>query len=137
VVQDMDALRTWRCTSNRGFEADEQGARIYDTAYLAMGCDMVLSWRHFLAWLDDQPVATSSLLLHAGIAGIFGVATVPEARRRGAAAAVTLTALCYARDLGYRVAMLVPSEMSHALYQRLGFRDRCTMGHYAWFPATT
>ncbi len=137
VVQDLDALRAWRRTSNRGFEASEEGARPYDTAYLAMGCDAALPWRHFLAWLDDQPVATSSLLLHAGIAGIFGVATMPEARRRGVGAAVTLAALRYARDLGYHVAMLTPSELSRALYQRIGFVDRCRVRHYAWFPPTT
>lgn len=137
MVRDRDALVAWRQASNRGFEADDEGARTYDTAYLAMGYDDTLPWRHFLALLDDAPVASSSLLLHAGIAGVFGVATIPEARRRGVGAAVTLAALRAARDLGYHVAMLVPSDMGLALYTRIGFRECCTVRHYAWFPSST
>jgi ribosomal protein S18 acetylase RimI-like enzyme len=136
VVHDLDALVAWRNASNRGFEADEESAGIYDTAYLAMGCSEALPWRHFLALLDDEPVATSSLLLHAGIAGVFGVATIPEGRRLGVGAAVTLAALRSARDRGYHVAMLVPSEMGLALYKRIGFTDCCSVHHYAWFPAS-
>jgi GNAT superfamily N-acetyltransferase len=136
VVREMGTLVAWRRASNRGFEADKESADIYDTAYLALGCSEALPWRHFLALLDGEPVATSSLLLHAGIVGVFGVATIPEARRRGIGAAVTLAALRYARDLGFHVAMLTPSEMSVALYRRIGFTDCCTVRHYAWLPAS-
>src|SRR5271166_1052381 len=37
-VRETHALEQWRSISNRSFEADEETARIYDTAYLVMGC---------------------------------------------------------------------------------------------------
>ncbi len=133
-VTDMATLRLWREVSTRGFEATGDEARRYDEAYLAMGCGDDLPWRHYLGVLDGVPVAASSVLLHAGIAGIYGVTTVPEARRRGVGAAVTLAPLRAARDQGYRVAALFPSEMGRSMYSRLGFRDYTALYHHI-FPS--
>jgi predicted acetyltransferase len=94
-----------------------------------------MEWRHFIGWLHDMPVASTSLLLHAGVAGIYGVTTIPEARKKGIATAMTKHALRQARELGYHVAVLSPSEMSLRIYQRLGFQHYCTLQHYGWTPS--
>ena len=44
--------------------------------------------RSFVAWDGDEPVGMAAAYLHAGAIGIFGVAVVPAARRRGIAAAL-------------------------------------------------
>lgn len=88
--------------------------------------------RCFLARQNGKPVATSIVVLVGGVAGIFNVATVPDARRRGIGAAVTLAALRAARDEGYRIAILESSTMGYGVYQRMGFAEYCKLGHYTW-----
>ena len=86
----------------------------------------------FLAEVDGHPVATSSLFLQAGVAGIYNVATLEHWRGKGIGAAVTLHPLLEARQLGYQVGILQSSEMGYPIYQRLGFKENCRMNHYHW-----
>jgi predicted GNAT family acetyltransferase len=97
--------------------------------------EMVCFGRSRKQWelhLHNRPVASASLLYHAGVAGIYGVSTIPVARRRGVAASMTLHLLRVARDTGYRVATLSPTDMSEAIYRRIGFQPYCTLLHYEW-----
>jgi ribosomal protein S18 acetylase RimI-like enzyme len=92
------------------------------------------SVRLYLGTLAGQPVATVKLFFAAGVAYIGRVVTIPEFRRRGIGAAITLHALHVARRAGYRVAVLTASPMGIAIYRRLGFREFCTVSSYAWNP---
>jgi predicted acetyltransferase len=91
-------------------------------------------WHHYLARLDGEPVATTSLFPAAGVAGIHFVGTFPEARGRGIAAALAATALRDACDAGYRAATLQSSKMGFGVYQRLGFTQCCTYRRYMFTP---
>ena len=72
-----------------------------------------------LAWDGDVPVGSGMAVLPAGAVGIFGIAVVPRARRRGIGTALTLAAAdAFPADLAW----LLPSEMARSMYQRLGFR---------------
>jgi GNAT superfamily N-acetyltransferase len=57
-----------------------------------------------------------------GDAGIFYVATLPDARGRGLARAVVTRALAHARESGCQTASLQASESGAALYEAIGFR---------------
>jgi GNAT superfamily N-acetyltransferase len=130
-VNNLALLKQYAHVSMRGFNNTEEHTAIYLQTYTNIGFGPHLPWRHFLGFLDGEPVATSSLLLHAGVAGVYGVATIPEARRKGIGAAMTLAPLRLARSWGYQLGILSPSEMGLNVYQRLGFREYCTVRIYA------
>lgn len=89
----------------------------------SMGPEFAEQATYYLGRLDGTPVATSMLLLAAGVAGIYFVTTAPEARGRGIAEAMTRKALWDARELGYRIGVLQASSMGYPVYRRIGFRD--------------
>jgi hypothetical protein len=79
--------------------------------------------RRFVATLDGQVVGHSLVLFTAGpygVAGIYDVGVVPGARNRGIGKAVTLAACLYARERGYRYAVL--NATGRRMYEELGFQ---------------
>jgi len=99
-----------------------------------MGFGARLPNRRWVARLGGAVVGTSSIFLGAGVAGLYNVTTLPEARGQGIGAAVTLAALAAARDAGYHVAVLQSSPMGFPVYTRLGFREVCRIQSYVWRP---
>jgi len=80
------------------------------------------SVRIWLAWKDGEPVAKAVLHLAAGAAGLYGVATKPEARGSGLAQVLTLHVFRAARAAGFELGLLHSSPMAVRLYERIGFR---------------
>ena len=87
---------------------------------------------HFLGRLDGRPVATATLVLGGGVAGIYNVMTIPEAQRQGIGALMTVSPLMMARERGYKLGILQSSQMAYPLYRRLGFQDYCQFRIYLW-----
>jgi len=135
-VRDARALATWAATLANGFGEGEREASWVGATYAAIGLDDGVPWRHYLGRLDGEPVATSSLFLAEGVAGVYFVLTVPEARGQGIGAAITAAALRQARAMGFRVGVLGSSDMGEPVYRRLGFVERCRIGLYE-LPSTT
>ncbi len=83
-----------------------------------------------IGYLDGVAVASSAMVLDAGVAGIYAVATLPQARRKGIGQAMTVAPLLEARQMGYRVGILQASAMGYPIYQRIGFQDVCKFNLY-------
>ena len=130
-VTDNETLKQWIQIFATGFGLpDFVGDAFYDFMHY-VDPDTVLA---YLGWQNGQPVATSLLILAAGVAGIYNVATIPEARRQGIGAMMTLIPLRYARDRKYKVGILHASEMGADVYRALGFEEYCKIGQYIWLP---
>ena len=129
-IQDLAHLGLLREIEMQGFGATKEMAQRYYDVYAGAGFGNGLPLHHFIGWLRDTPVAIASLLYHAGVAGVYGVATIPEARRQGVGATMTLHVLRVARSTGYRIAILSPTDMSEAIYRRIGFHEYCKIHHY-------
>jgi GNAT superfamily N-acetyltransferase len=131
-VEDVETLRTWARVAwvGTGFPETNQD----EFADLEIGCGMAphRSRYRYLGFQNGVPVATSAMVLHAGVAGIFAVATLPQARRQGLGTALTLAPLRDARQMGYRVGTLQASKMGFPVYRQLGFREMCKLGNHLW-----
>ncbi len=133
-VWDEDGLAAWVETLGSGFGEGPVEAEWVGEMYRRLGYDDRGPWRHYIGMFGGKPVATSTMFLGAGVAGIYFVFAVEGARRRGIGAAMTLAPLLEAREMGYRVGVLGSSEMGFSVYRRLGFEERCRIGVYEWRP---
>ncbi len=129
-VKDAGVAGEYAEVMRTGFEMPEFVTGAISEFLAVLGFAEESPFAHYVGRLEGEVVATASLSLSAGVAGIFNVATLPEARRRGFGAALTLTALRDARRRGYRICILQSSAMALGIYRRLGFEQYSTYSLY-------
>ncbi len=129
-VTDAHMLKLKCDLEMRGFSSSPDDGQRYYQSYLRRGFGPGTPWHHYIAWLDDQPVGVTAIMLHNGVAGIYGVATAPEFRQRGIGTALTIHAVRSAQQFGYPIITLSSTAMSAAIYQHLGFQNYCLLRHY-------
>ncbi|WP_022881429.1 GNAT family N-acetyltransferase [Gryllotalpicola ginsengisoli] len=78
---------------------------------------------YYVGSVAGEPVVTGLGLRRGVSVGVFNVATVPDARRRGYGAALTAAIVADARNSGASWAWLQSSGAGHGVYERLGFVD--------------
>lgn len=129
-IEDESTLQEWIQIASRGFQIDETFKQVWHDLFV----DTIFQprYRTFLAVLDGKPVGTSQLFLSAGVAGIYNVTVIPEARFKGIGSAVTLAPLLFARRLGYRTGVLQASRQGYGVYRHLGFQDLGKLSVYLW-----
>ena len=133
-ISDMDDVAEWAQVVRRGFGMPHE----LTPALIEMGERHCLRgespWAYYLGRQDARPVSASMIYPYAGVAGIYCVATVPEARRQGIGAELTRLALQRAGEQGYRVGVLQASGMGFPVYQGMGFETVLTFKLYSWTP---
>ncbi|HUG33718.1 MAG TPA: GNAT family N-acetyltransferase [Anaerolineales bacterium] len=90
--------------------------------------------RFWMAWKDGAPISKIGLYNGSGSAGIYAVATKPEARGLGLASILMDTAMQAARDMGQKLCVLDSSPLAEKLYERLGFIRVASIPLYSTIP---
>jgi ribosomal protein S18 acetylase RimI-like enzyme len=127
-VGDLQTLKKWLHPVAVSFDFQDPIISAHLAMFSSQGFGLVgvsgsaVPWQLFVGLDKGEPVAASRLFCAAGVAGIYHVATLPEARGQGFGTAMTLAALRAGQDLGYRIAILTASGEGYDLYRRLGFR---------------
>jgi len=129
-VKDVETLKDWMQAATEGFGLKQSSSELLFDIESKLGFGEHLPRRSYVGYLNGKPVSNSLLLMTSGVAGLFAVSTIPEARRRGIGALTSLVPLKEARERGYRVGVVHSSEMGYGVYRRLGFEDYCTIELY-------
>jgi ribosomal protein S18 acetylase RimI-like enzyme len=81
----------------------------------------------FVARQDSEPIAAALSITNpeTGLGGVYWVGTIPEARGKGAADAVTRAVTNAAFDRGASVVTLEASQLGEPVYLRMGYREVC------------
>jgi ribosomal protein S18 acetylase RimI-like enzyme len=127
-VVDDTGMEIWARTVAVGFGFGEEAGGLMALTFKGIGPELPV--RNYLGVISGEVVASSTLFLGAGVAGVYNVATLESARRRGFGAAMTLAPLQDARELGYAAGILQSSEMGFSVYKGMGFEFVGNLGHY-------
>jgi GNAT superfamily N-acetyltransferase len=130
-VGDEAGLERWRDVQRQGLALDPVRAEAWWTAHRRPGFGENLPLVNWVATLDGRPVSAAALFDAAGVAGIYNVVTVPDARGRGIGRAVTSTAIAEGARRGRRLAVLGSSDLGLPMYRRVGFREVSRLRSYA------
>ncbi len=84
----------------------------------------------YLAYRDKRPIATGLLVLHAQVAGIYYITTIPEERKKGVGTAMMQQLLAHAQSKGYALSTLQASHLGKNLYEKMGYRSICSFKEY-------
>jgi len=92
-------------------------------------------FRIYTGFVEEQPVVAGAGIRSGTTIGIYNIATVPDARRRGFGAAMTQRIIDDGSADGCDVAVLQASEDGKPIYERLGFRTVVEYDAYCDPPA--
>jgi len=129
---DDAGLEAWLSVRRTNLGLDDRTTAAWRQAHGGMGLGPSSRLRQFVGWLDDRPVAGSTLFLDpdGGTAGIYHVDVLSDVRGRGFGRAITAGALAAAKELDYPLGVLSASTLGTPVYLRLGFRN---VGGLAYF----
>lgn len=133
-VRTKDQVRAFVEVGIQGFGMPAFLNDILTDFFISLEIGPESSTQNYLGVLDGKPVAISSIFYGAGVAGIYNVTTLAEARGKGIGAAITVGPLLDARAKGYRIGVLQTTEMGYSVYEKIGFQEVCKLEVYTWKP---
>lgn len=117
-VADASGVDDHSRTAAAAFEMPESIVRAIVTPAMAQRDGVAV----YVGYSDGRPVTTGLGVRTGRTVGVYNIATVPAARRRGYGAAMTQRIVADAAAAGCDVATLQSSDMGYSVYERLGYR---------------
>ena len=125
-VTDAAGVDAHRQVVTAGFGSDPAVA-------LGTACPALLEWLEcvvYVGYVDGDPVISGLGWRTGRTIGVYSIATIKSARRRGYGAAMTARVVADGTVVGCDVAALQASEMGRPIYERLGFRTVISYAAY-------
>jgi GNAT superfamily N-acetyltransferase len=130
-VENTQMLETWRQCSAAGFGGGDY--QDFYAAYARHGFASDAFSLHYIGYLGDQPVTSSTLLLAGDIPGLFDISTPPALRRQGFGSAISWAMLQEAKKRGYGQVYVWSSDLGKNVYRGVGFVPVALgMREYEW-----
>lgn len=124
-LKDSAELETWLKLCFDVFDIPVEAKTLFRDLHRTLPIAAGEQLGYVLGLLDGKPVATTNYFLGEGVAGIYCVATLEEARGKGIASALVSACLETGQEYGYRVGILQSSSKGFNAYQKLGFEEVC------------
>jgi GNAT superfamily N-acetyltransferase len=118
LVEDLAGLVDHRRTAAAGFGIPEAVAEMAMHDGLLDQEDCAI----YVGYSDGTPVTTGIGIRTGRTIGVYNIATIEAARRRGLGSLMTARIAADGRASGCDVAILQASEMGRSVYERLGYR---------------
>lgn len=118
-VVEAKGMRDFEIASIDGFESPG----LHELGPLGLHAAPVLADERmnvFVGRVNGQLAGAAMAYVSDRLVGVYGVATLPEHRRRGIGAALTLKAALVEPDLP---SVLQPSDIGEGMYRRLGYKE--------------
>lgn len=90
------------------------------------------SFKMVIGYEDHLPVVVGTLVSHAGVAGLYFVATAPDKRSQGYASSMIIHLMQEAEKMGLPVIVLQATEENALFYRRFGFQPCGHHWEYGW-----
>ncbi len=133
-INDLETLKQWMQAVAISFGLSDAVAEKCVEGFASFGIGEGSPLRYYAGFLDGKLVSTSMLVLDENFASINCVSTIPEARNRGIAKAVTMAAVEDAISRAYDTVVLQATPSGKNVYRQLGFQEYCKFGIYMWLP---
>ncbi|MYH61068.1 MAG: GNAT family N-acetyltransferase [Caldilineaceae bacterium SB0675_bin_29] len=130
-VRDLPDLRAWWTASALGFGTSQRAAQRWYDAFRRNGLGRRPHVTNYVGKIDKTVVTTATLILTAGIAGIYDISTPPQYRGNGFATALVNGLLTQARSQGHAYAGLQTGD-AEQFYQSLGFNTGFQEEEFFW-----
>ncbi len=130
-VDSDPMLEVWRQVSADGFGGGD--LQNFYAAYARHGYGAEACSLHYIGYVEEQPVTSGTLLLDAGIAGLFDISTPEIQRRQGFGSIITWAMMKEAHRQGYQQAYVWSSNLGKGVYAGVGFVPaEIGMREYQW-----
>ena len=120
---DVDSLNQWIVPINYAFDANASPDDGFYNVFSNLPYGEGAVFRHYVAFKEDEPVASASLSVSPAGARIDNVATHKRFQKEGHATALTAYMLNAAKEMGHTYCFLESSPEGYGLYKKFNFID--------------